>query len=278
MNATILKSWACFGGMQYVYRHESAATGTDMDVAVFVPAHEAGEKLPVLFFLSGLTCTWENFTTKAGAQRYAAEHKIILVIPDTSPRGESVPNDDAYDLGQGAGFYVDATQAPWNKNFKMWSYITEDLPAFIGTLPAADMNRCGITGHSMGGHGALVTALRKPGLYKSVSAIAPIAAPTQCPWGEKAFTAYLGSDRAAWKQYDATKLAATTDWTAPILIDQGSADEFLEAQLKPTLFAAACELRGIPLTLRFHEGYDHSYYFIATVMGEHVGYHAGVLR
>lgn len=274
MSFSVIKEWKCFGGTQYVVRHASAATGTDMDVAFFVPAHEDGAKLPSLTFLSGLTCTWENFTTKAGAQRYAAEHGMILVMPDTSPRGENVPNDPSYDLGQGAGFYVDATQEPWAANFKMWSYISQDLPKLIEAFAPADMNRRGISGHSMGGHGALVAALREPEKYKSVSAISPIVAPTQAPWGEKAFKAYLGEDRWVWKNYDATELATSTSWSKPILIDQGSDDEFLSQQLRPEIFTAACKTANIPLSLRMHEGYDHSYYFIASIIGDHIAHHA----
>lgn len=270
----ITKSWKCFGGTQYVYRHASSSTGTEMDFAVFVPAHKDGDKLACLVFLSGLTCTWENFTTKAGAQRYAAEHNMVLVMPDTSPRGADVPNDEAYDLGQGAGFYVDATQSPWSKNFQMWSYINDELPQILSKIEVIDLSRCGISGHSMGGHGALISALRNPDKFKSVSAIAPIVAPSQCPWGEKAFTAYLGNDRSAWAKYDATELVSDSGWTKPILIDQGTKDEFLDAQLKPHLFAKACEAANIPVMLKMQDGYDHSYYFIETVIGDHIAFHA----
>lgn len=274
----VIKEWKMFGGTQYVLRHASQATGTDMDVAVFVPRHDMDDRLPVLTFLSGLTCNWENFTTKAGAQRYAAEHNIILVMPDTSPRGDAVPNDDAYDLGQGAGFYVDATNGKWAANFKMWSYVNEDLPALLETLPYTDMARRGIAGHSMGGHGALVTAFRNPAVYRSVSAIAPICSPVNCPWGEKALGAYLGDDEAAWAAYDATLLAAKTAWKNPVLVDQGMKDEYLHSQLKPDLLEAACKAAGIPLILRMQEGYDHTYYFIASVIGEHIAHHAAALR
>jgi S-formylglutathione hydrolase len=273
-----IKQWCCFGGTQGVWRHRSAATGTEMDFAVFVPAHAEGAKLPVLTFLSGLTCTWENFTAKAGAQRYAAEHGLMLVMPDTSPRGADVPDDPAYDLGQGAGFYVDAAQAPWHANFRMWTYVTEELPRLVRDFFPADPDRQGLCGHSMGGHGALVTAFRNPDRYRSVSAIAPIVAPTKCPWGQKAFAAYLGEDRSAWEAYDATTLAAHTSWRRPILVDQGTADEFLATQLKPELLEQACRQAGIPLTLRMHQGYDHSYYFIATVIGDHVAHHAQHLK
>lgn len=278
MTATILKRWKCFDGQQYVYSHPSTSTGTDMQLAIYVPAHKEGEKLPVIVFLSGLTCTWENFTTKAGAQRYAAEHKVILVMPDTSPRGPGVPDDEAYDLGQGAGFYVDATAAPWNTHFKMYSYINVELPDVIAQLtPAADMTRVSIMGHSMGGHGALLSALRNPDKYKSVSAIAPVASATQASWGPKVLTAYLGSEQSAWAQYDATLLVAGSAWNKPILIDQGADDEFLEKNLKPELFKAACLAKGIPVTLNMREGYDHSYYFIASIIGEHIAYHADFL-
>lgn len=269
----VMKTWKCFGGVQTVYRHASASTGTDMDVAVFVPEHEKEKTLPVLIFLSGLTCTWENFTTKAGAQRYAAEHKIILVMPDTSPRGDDVPDDPAYDLGQGAGFYVDATQEPWAHHFRMWSYIHYELPDFVKTVAPVN-GKQGICGHSMGGHGALVAALRLPDRYTSVSAIAPIVAPSQVPWGQKAFQAYLGSEEEIWTQYDATALVKSSPWNRSILIDQGRDDEFLETQLKTDLFVEACKVKDIPLTVRMRDGYDHSYYFIATVIGDHIAYHA----
>ena len=274
MSAQIIKSWKCFGGTQYVYRHASVSTGTDMEFAVFVPAHNDSNLLPSLTFLSGLTCTWENFTTKAGAQRYAAEHNIILIMPDTSPRGENVPNDNAYDLGQGAGFYVDAIQAPWDKNFRMWSYINSELPKVVAELAPLDMSRRGISGHSMGGHGALISTLRNPEQYKSVSAIAPIVAPSSVPWGQKALTAYLGPDQSIWAQYDACELVRSSGWTKPIMIDQGAKDEFLDEQLKPELLAAACKEKDIRLNLRMLDGYDHSYYFIASVIGDHIAYHA----
>ncbi|PZP54213.1 MAG: S-formylglutathione hydrolase [Micavibrio aeruginosavorus] len=278
MAATIVKSWKCFGGIQYVYRHASTSTGTDMHFAAFVPAHSQGELLPSLTFLSGLTCTWENFTTKAGAQRYAASHGMILIMPDTSPRGADVPDDNSYDLGQSAGFYVDATQSPWNKNFQMWSYINKELPKIVSQTLPMDMSRCGISGHSMGGHGALISALRNPEKYKSVSAISPIVALSQVPWGQKALTAYLGQDASAWKQYDSCEIAALSKWKKTILIDQGANDEFLEMQLKPEFFHRSCETAGIPLMLKFHEGYDHSYYFISSVIESHIDFHAENLK
>lgn len=274
MQATLQKSWKCFDGTQYVYRHAAKSTGTDMDFAVFVPKHEDGEKLPVLFFLSGLTCTWENFTTKAGAQRYAAAHRMVLVMPDTSPRGENVADDPAYDLGQGAGFYVDATNAPWSEHYKMFSYVNEELPQLVAQIAPVDLARRGVCGHSMGGHGALISAFKHPEKYKSVSAIAPISAPSQVSWGHKIFSQYLGDNEQDWLAYDATALAANTAWKKPVLVDQGSADEFLEGQLRPELLAQACADAGISMTLNMRDGYDHSYYFIASVIGDHIAYHA----
>ncbi len=275
-----LKHWACFGGQQQVWKHRSAALDCDMEVAVYLPPQAAdGAPLPVLYFLSGLTCTWENMVTKAGAQRYAAEHGLILVAPDTSPRGLDIPGEhDSYDFGSGAGFYVDALQAPWSSHYRMYSYITTELPGLIRDAFPVDDSRTGIMGHSMGGHGALVCALRASACYQSVSAFSPIVAPSQVPWGRKAFTGYLGADTDLWKPYDATELAATTAWTRPILIDQGTADEFLESQLKPHLFASACAKAGIPVTLRFQQQYDHSYYFIQSFIGEHIQWHARMLK
>ncbi len=275
--ADLIKSWKCFDGTQNVYRHVSASTGSDMEFAVFIPPCMSGEKLPALTFLSGLTCTWENFTTKAGAQKYAAEHRLILVMPDTSPRGPNIPDDESYDLGQGAGFYVDAKKEPWDKNFRMWSYINKELPEIVAQIAPTDMSRRGISGHSMGGHGALISALRNPDQYKSVSAIAPIVAPSQVPWGQKALTTYLGTDQAEWRNYDACELMKTKGWKKPILIDQGINDEFLEAQLRPELFQAACDKAGVPLLLKMRDGYDHSYYFIASVIEDHIAFHADQL-
>ncbi len=275
-----LKNWACFGGQQQVWQHHAATLDCSMEVAVYLPPQAAaGDALPVLYYLSGLTCSWENMVTKAGAQRYAAEHGLVLVAPDTSPRGVDIPGQhDTYDFGSGAGFYVDATEAPWAAHYRMYSYITEELPALIQNSFAVDAGRSGIMGHSMGGHGALIAALRAPQLYRSVSAFSPIVAPAQVPWGRKAFTGYLGADEAAWQLYDATALAAQTAWRKPILIDQGTADEFLEGQLKPQLFATACARAGIPISLRFQPGYDHSYYFIQSFIGDHVEWHAEALR
>ncbi|MCH7643956.1 MAG: S-formylglutathione hydrolase [Myxococcales bacterium] len=268
-----------FGGVQGVYRHTSAVTGCPMDFAVFTPPQAADEPVPVLTYLSGLTCSWENATVKAGAQRFAAREGMLFVAPDTSPRGFDFPGEhESYDFGSGAGFYVDATEEPWSRNYRMYSYVTEELPALIAANFPADSARQGIFGHSMGGHGALVVALRNPQRYRSVSAFAPIVAPSQCPWGEKAFGGYLGSDRAAWADYDATELIGNSGWQSEILIDQGTADDFLESQLKPELFQKACEAAGAKLTLRIQEGYDHSYYFIATFMEDHVAHHARLLK
>jgi S-formylglutathione hydrolase len=230
----------------------------------------------VLYWLSGLTCNEQNFITKAGAQEHAARHGFILVAPDTSPRGPGVPNDEGYDLGEGAGFYLNATQAPWAQHYRMQDYVAQELPALIEQhFPANDQR--GIFGHSMGGHGALVTALRHPGRYSSVSAFAPVVAPSQVPWGQKAFTAYLGEDRAAWKAWDAVELIATAQERLPLLVDQGEADEFLTKQLRPELLQQVCDAAGHPLTLRRHAGYDHSYYFIASFMADHFAHHAKAL-
>ena len=274
-----IEQHASFGGRQEVWKHASTSTGTDMKVGVYLPPKAvAGEQCPVLYWLSGLTCTEQNFITKAGAQQFAAQHNLIVVAPDTSPRGEGVPNDDAYDLGQGAGFYLNATQAPWAPHFRMEDYVVQELPALIERHFPATTAR-GIFGHSMGGHGALTLALRHPGRYKSVSAFSPIVAPSIVPWGQKAFTAYLGDDREAWKAHDTVQLIAASDPAkrVPLLVDQGGADEFLATQLKPELLQAACEQVGYPLTLRLQPGYDHSYYFIASFLGDHVAHHAKAL-
>lgn len=263
-----------FGGTQGVYRHASTATGTDMIFSVFVPEHEAGAKLPVLWYLSGLTCTHANVTDKGEYRRACAEHGVIFVAPDTSPRGEGVADDEAYDFGQGAGFYLDATQEPWAQHFKMRSYIEDELPAMIGAEFPADMARQGITGHSMGGHGALTIGLRNPERFKSVSAFAPIVAPSQVPWGQKALSGYLGDDRAAWRVHDAVALIEDGARLTELLIDTGSADPFLEKELKPELLEAACKDAGIALTQRIQPGYDHSYFFVSTFMADHVAWHA----
>jgi S-formylglutathione hydrolase len=267
-----------FGGVQGVYRHASTATGTDMTFSVYVPPHAEGATLPVLWHLSGLTCTHANVSDKGEYRRACAEAGVIFVAPDTSPRGEGVANDDAYDMGQGAGFYVDATEAPWTPHFKMRTYIEQELPALIAKSFPADMTRQGITGHSMGGHGALTIGLRNPDRFRSVSAFAPIVAPSLVPWGQKALTGYLGSDTAAWRAYDAIALIADGARLPDLLVDQGDADAFLAEQLRPELLAAACAAAGIPLTLRMQPGYDHSYYFIATFMADHIAWHAERLK
>lgn len=267
------------GGTQRVYRHASAATGTDMTFSVFVPEHAPGTRLPVLWYLSGLTCTHANVTEKGEFRTACAEHGVIFIAPDTSPRGDGVADDPAYDMGQGAGFYVDATRAPWAPHFRMRSYVEQELPALIATeFPMADMGRQGITGHSMGGHGALTVALRNPLRFRSVSAFAPIVAPSVVPWGEKALGGYLGEDRAAWRDYDACALILGGARVPELLVDVGDADAFLHDQLRPELLRAACDAAGIPLALRLQPGYDHSYYFISTFMADHIAWHAARLR
>ena len=268
---------ACFGGWQDVYRHRSEVLGCDMTVGVYLPPQVEQGPCPVLCWLSGLTCTEQNFITKAGAQRYAAEHGIILVAPDTSPRGEDVADAEGYDLGKGAGFYVNATQAPWASHYRMYDYIVDELPAWVEADPMASDRRA-ISGHSMGGHGALTIALKNPGRYRSVSAFSPIVAPTQVPWGQKAFAAYLGDDREAWKAWDTVELIRQAREQLPLLVDQGDADEFLQGQLKPELLQAAAAEAGHPLTLRMQPGYDHSYYFIASFIGDHIAHHAAALK
>ncbi len=263
-----------YGGTQGVYSHASSATGTEMTFAVYVPDHEEGAKLPVLWYLSGLTCTHANVMEKGEYRRAASELGLIIVAPDTSPRGEDVADDEAYDMGQGAGFYVDATEEPWAQHFRMRSYIEQELPELIAKEFPVDMDRQGIFGHSMGGHGALTIALRNADRFKSVSAFSPIVAPLRCPWGEKALGGYLGSDHAAWRQYDACALIEDGARVDDILVDQGTGDNFLEEQLKPHLLTEACEKAAIPLTLHMREGYDHSYYFISTFMADHLRWHA----
>lgn len=268
---------ACFGGWQEVWQHNSASLGCTVNFAVYLPPAAAEKKCPVLYWLSGLTCNEQNFITKANAQRYAAEHEVIIVAPDTSPRGEDVANDDAYDLGQGAGFYVNATQQPWAPHYRMYDYIRDELPALIEQhFPATDVRA--ISGHSMGGHGALVLALKNPGRYRSVSAFAPIVAPSQVPWGEKAFSAYLGDDRESWREYDAVELVAQAQEKLPLLVDQGLADNFFEEQLRTGLLKDACSKADHPATIRYQEGYDHSYYFIASFIEEHIAHHAAALK
>ena len=266
------------GGTQGVYRHASTATGTDMTFSAYVPPHAEGAKLPVLWYLSGLTCTHANVTDKGEYRKACAEHGVIFVAPDTSPRGESVPDDAAYDFGQGAGFYLDATQAPWAQHFRMRSYLESELPALIAAEFPADMARQGVTGHSMGGHGALTLGLRNPARFASVSAFAPIAAPSQVPWGEKALAGYLGPDRAAWRAYDAVSLIEDGARLPALLVDTGAADPFLAEQLRPELLEAACRDAGIALTQRLQPGYDHSYYFVSTFMADHIAWHAARLK
>ena len=249
-----------------------------MNFAVYLPPQATMGQVPVLYFLSGLTCTDENFMTKAGAQRYAAEKGLMLIAPDTSPRNAGIPGeDDDWDFGTGAGFYVDATTSPWNQHYRMYSYIVQELPALIAAHFPAHMDRQGIFGHSMGGHGALVCGLRNPAQYRSISAFSPIVAPTQCPWGQKAFTNYLGADKSIWSDYDASQLVTTHASDRPILIDQGTADAFLEQQLLPHVFEAACQSAKQPLTLRMQPDYDHSYYFISSFVGDHIAHHAAAL-
>ncbi|TYC90680.1 S-formylglutathione hydrolase [Novosphingobium sp. BW1] len=268
---------ASHGGTQGVYTHRSAETGTDMTFSVFVPDHAEGAKLPVLWYLSGLTCTHANVTEKGEFREACARHGIIFVAPDTSPRGEDVPDEDTYDFGKGAGFYVDATREPWKANFRMRSYIETELPALIGEAFPADMARQAITGHSMGGHGALTIGLRNPERFRSISAFSPIVSPLACPWGEKALTGYIGGDRGDWREYDACALIADGARAPHLLVDQGTADGFLEEQLKTLLLVEACEAAGMSATIRMQEGYDHSYYFISTFLGEHVAWHAAHL-
>ncbi len=276
----LLSSHACFGGVQRFYRHDSKTIGLPMRFAAYLPPQASHGKVPALFWLAGLTCTEETFPIKAGAQRFAAQHGIALIAPDTSPRGAGIPGESAaWDFGVGAGFYVDATQEPWSKHFQMYSYVRDDLrETVLADLPI-DSARLGIFGHSMGGHGALMMALRNPDIYRSVSAFAPIAAPMRCPWGEKAFSGYLGDDRETWRQYDSSELVASAShrFAEGILIDQGLADQFLAEQLNPDVFEAACREAGQPLTLRRHEGYDHGYYFISTFIEDHLAHHAKIL-
>ena len=268
----------CFGGTQGYYRHDSSETGTPMRFAVFVPSQAASGPRPVLYFLSGLTCTEENFTVKAGAQRRAAELGLVLVMPDTSPRGTDLPGEhDAYDFGSGAGFYVDATEVPWSVNYRMYSYVTRELPALVAEHFPVDEVRTGVFGHSMGGHGALVAALRNPRTFRSVSAFAPIVSPMRCPWGEKAFSGYLGPDRESWRGYDACALIEDGHRVPSILVDQGLDDQFLDSQLFPERLEAACKAARISLKLRLQSGYDHSYFFIATFVEDHLDWHAARL-
>ena len=275
MSLEIVSENRSHGGRQLVAKHASSATSTDMTFSIFLPPRaEAGVKLPVIWYLSGLTCTHANVTEKGEYRAACAELGLIFVAPDTSPRGTDVADAEGYDFGQGAGFYVDATQAPFAANYRMWSYVTEELPRLIASEFPADLDRQGITGHSMGGHGALTVALRNPERFRSVSAFAPIVAPSQVPWGQKALGGYLGEDRAAWRQHDAIALIEDGARVSELLVDVGTADNFLDQELKPELLERACADAGISLTLNRREGYDHSYYFISTFMADHVRWHA----
>ena len=268
-----------FGGYLNRYQHDSRSCNCSMTFSVYLPPAAETEKVPAVYWLSGLTCSDDNFRVKAGAQRYASELGLALIIPDTSPRGENVPDAaQRYDLGQGAGFYVNATRQPWSKHYQMYDYVTRELPALIEANFAVVPGLKSVSGHSMGGHGALLCALRNAGGYRSVSAFAPICNPTRCSWGETCFSAYLGDDREAWKAYDATCLIEAGAQPVPLLIDQGSADEFLADQLYPKNLEAACRAQNFPLTLRMQEGYDHSYHFISTFIGEHLAWHARALK
>ncbi len=274
----ILSEQSCFGGTQGFYRHSSTATGTDMQFAVFLPPQAEAGAVPVLYFLAGLTCTEETATIKAGAQRHAAERGLMLVMPDTSPRGAGIAGeDDDWDLGTGAGFYLDATTEPWSAHYRMRSYIVDELRCLVNDRFPARVDATGIFGHSMGGHGALTLALSHPQIYRSVSAFAPICAPSRCPWGTKAFGSYLGVEGDAWRAHDATELVREGRRQSPILIDQGDQDQFLAEQLHPGLFSAACADAGQALELRTQPGYDHSYYFIQTFMSDHIAHHASIL-
>ena len=277
----MISEHVCHGGVQRFYRHDSDAVGLPMRFSIFIPPQASNGPLPALFYLAGLTCTEETFATKAGAQQYAAQEGIVLVAPDTSPRGAGIESDNtSWDFGEGAGFYLDATQSPWSQHYRMESYIHELRKLVVDELPV-DGQRIGIFGHSMGGHGALTLALRRPDLFRSVSAFAPIAAPTLCPWGQKAFGGYLGDDHAQWKQHDASALMAAqaqAPFPQGILIDQGLADKFLEEQLYPGVFEEACHAAGQALELRRHAGYDHGYYFISSFIADHVRFHSRQLK
>lgn len=282
MPLEIISEHGCFGGKMGFYRHRSSANNCNMQFSVFVPPQAEREKVPVLTFLSGLTCTEETFMIKSGAQKFAAELGLILVSPDTSPRGDDVPDDPdgAYDFGIAAGFYLNATEAPWSTHFHMYDYITGELPKILFSEFPGDEDRQGVFGHSMGGHGALTVGLKNPGTFKSISAFAPICSPMNCPWGQKALGNYLGSDRSTWPEYDATELVkqlGNVSGQNKILIDQGMDDEFLKQELHPHLFEAACAEQGVDLQLRRHEGYDHGYYFISTFMEDHLKHHSSLL-
>lgn len=275
MQATLKKSHKSWGGVVEFYSHDSSATSTEMNFSVFRPSCSRDRDLPILYWLSGLTCTEENFTTKSGYQQYAEHYGIIVVAPDTSPRGAGIQGEeDDWAFGTGAGFYVDATHPPWHRNYNMYTYVTEELPSIVeSALPVRSEQRS-IMGHSMGGHGALVAGLRRPDLYRSVSAFSPICAPSRCPWGEHAFSRYLGPDRDAWQQYDATELVTKAKKQLPLLVDQGLSDPFLQEQLRPDLLEQACAVASYPIDVRRREGYDHSYFYISTFIGEHFAFHA----
>jgi len=276
---TLVSEHACYGGVQRFYRHESRETRGPMKFSVYLPPQARIGKVPVLYFLSGLTCTEETFCIKSHAQKFAAELGLMLISPDTSPREPRILGDaDHWDFGYSAGFYLDATQAPWSQNYRMYSYVTRELPEIVAAHLPARPGAMGIFGHSMGGHGALTLALRNPLLYRSVSAFSPIAAPSQSPWGQKAFSNYLGADRQAWGEYDASELVARKAYPGPVLIDQGTADQYLAAELLPEKFAAAARKSGQQLNLRMQPGYDHGYYFIQTFMADHLRHHAEQLR
>ena len=280
MSVEKISETRCCDGRQLRYSHYSTALGCEMNFSIYLPPQAAEEKVPVLYWLSGLTCNDENFVQKAGAQRYAAEHGVAIVTPDTSPRGEGIPDDPNgdWDFGLGAGFYVNATQSPWNVHYHMYDYITGELPELIVDNFPIQGEQCSIFGHSMGGHGALVIALRNPGRYQSVSAFSPIVAPSQCPWGQKALGNYLGDEVECWKKYDSCELIASGADHIPMLIDQGEADGFLEEQLKTELLEQVCKDTGYEATIRRQAGYDHSYFFIASFVGSHIGFHARALK
>ncbi len=275
----VVSEHRCFGGLQGIYRHQSRHTKTPMQFSVFIPSSAGEGTRPVLWFLSGLTCTEENFTVKSGSQKFAESHGLIVVAPDTSPRGAGVEGEDeSYDFGTGAGFYLDATQSPWSENYRMYSYIARELQDVVCENFPVDRSRQGITGHSMGGHGALTIGLKNPQLYRSISAFSPICSPTRCQWGQKALGGYLGDDKSAWNQYDAVELIRDGHRSGTILVDQGDADNFLDAQLKPELLTSICNDTGQPLQLRMQQGYDHSYYFISSFIKDHIEFHASHLK
>lgn len=271
-----LSSSKIFDGQQLQYRHKSDSLACDMEFSIYLPPQAESARVPVVYWLSGLTCTDQNFVTKAGAQRYAAELGIAIVCPDTSPRGEAVPDDPdgAYDFGLGAGFYLNATQSPWDKNYRMYDYVVEELPALVSTNFNVDADRVGISGHSMGGHGALTLGLKNPDKYLSVTAFAPIVSPINCPWGQKALSNYLGEDQVAWSDYDSCELVKSANTHLPIMVDQGEADDFLEEQLQTRLLIETAEQAEYPMQIRYQPGYDHSYFFIASFIADHLEFHS----